>query len=62
MFTSLVVSRFLCKAYVPLNSTNTKRMKLYRDKNIKELKEEVVEGEAVITDAPQIVVGGEDNE
>lgn len=42
MFSSLVILRYLIKIYLPLNSKNAKAMRLYRDKNVKELKDEII--------------------
>lgn len=43
MFTSLVVLRLFVKNYLRINSTKAKKMALYRDKTIKEVKDEEVE-------------------
>lgn len=40
MFTSLVVTRFFVKSYLPLNSTNPKKCRLYREKGVVEIQEE----------------------
>ena len=40
MFASLVILKYLIKLYLPINSTNAKVMHLYREKNVKENKEE----------------------
>lgn len=48
MFTSLVVTRFFVKSYLPLNSTNAKHLRLHREKGVVEIKEEEeVKGEAI---------------
>ncbi len=63
MFTTLVVTRFLVKSYLPLNSTNAKKLRLYREKGVVEIKEEepAQEVQAVpFTDVtPEENVGGE---
>ena len=41
VFTSLVLTRFFVHLYLPLNSTKPQKLRLYRDKNVKEIKEEV---------------------
>ncbi len=43
MFTSLVVTRFFVKSYLPLNSTKPKKLRLYREKGVVEIQEEKVE-------------------
>lgn len=43
MFTSLVLMRGLVKEYLRINSTKAKKLGLYRDKNIKEIKDEEVQ-------------------
>ena len=43
MFTSLVVMRGLIKNYLRINSSKPKKMGLYRDKNIREIKDEEVQ-------------------
>ena len=40
MFTSLVVTRFFVKSYLPLNSTNPKKLHLHREKGVVEIKED----------------------
>ncbi len=58
IFTSLVISRYLLKIYLPLNSTKAKKLNLYRDKNVKEIKgDEVVES----TKVTNTVEGGNNN-
>lgn len=42
VFISLVVTRYLLNIYLPLNSTKSKRLGLYREKGVKELKEETI--------------------
>lgn len=42
-FTSLVIMRGLIKNYLKINSTKPKKMALYRDKTVKEIKDEEVE-------------------
>ena len=46
VFSSLVITRYLMNIYLPLNSTKAKRLHLYRDKDVKELKEEQVEAKS----------------
>ncbi len=41
VFTSLVLTRYFMNIYLPINSTKAKRLHLYRDKNVKEIKEEI---------------------
>lgn len=43
VFISLVVTRYLLNIYLPLNSTKSKRLALFREKGVKEIKEEQVE-------------------
>ena len=43
MFTSLVVLRIFVRDYLRINSTKAKKMALYRDKSMKEVKDEEVE-------------------
>ena len=40
VFISLVVTRYLLNIYLPLNSTKSKRLGLYREKDIKEIKDD----------------------
>lgn len=40
-FTLYVLFRFFVNTYLPLNSTKPKKLKLYREANVKEIKEEV---------------------
>ena len=41
LFTSLALLRGFVKNYLSINSTKPKRLRLYRDANIKEIREEV---------------------
>ena len=52
MFSSLVLLRLFVKNYLRINSTKAKKLGLYRDKNIKEVKDEEVQiiKEEVITE------------
>lgn len=50
MFASLVILKYLIKLYLPINSTNAKVMHLYREKNVKESKD----------DEPVVVIEEED--
>ena len=56
LFTSLVVLKYLIRIYLPINSTNAKVMHLYREKNVRELKDEEIVIKDVITNPEQ---GGE---
>lgn len=47
LFTSLVLLRWFVKNYVRINSTKPYRMGLYRDKNVKELKEDGMSTETI---------------
>ena len=59
MFTTLVVTRFLVKSYLPLNTTKPTKARLYRDKDVVEIKEE----EAPADKPAEIVIeGGENND
>ena len=40
-FISLALTRYFVNLYLPLNSTKPNKMRLYRDKSVKEIKEEV---------------------
>jgi len=57
MFISLVVMRLLVKDYLRINSTKANKLGLYRDKNVKEVKDEDVE---IIKEnvATEVVEGG----
>lgn len=46
--------RYFVRIYLPINASNAKRMHLYREANVVEIKEE--------EDAPVLVEGGENNE
>lgn len=61
MFTTLVVSRFLCKWYLPLNSTNAKRLRLKRSKylNPEGVRDVVVDGEDTSVEQEIVVESGE---
>ncbi len=59
MFTTLVVTRFLVKWYLPINSTNPKPLRLYRKEGV-EVIEEPVEEKPAKESASEIVVGGEE--
>ena len=43
MFTSLAIMRIFVKNYLRINSTKAKKLGLYRDKNVKEIKDEDVQ-------------------
>lgn len=43
IFCLYVILKFLVNSYLPLNSTKPKRLKLYREANVKEIKEEEIE-------------------
>ena len=61
MFTTLVVTRFLVKSYLPLNVTKPHKARLYRDKDVVEIKEE----ETITSEnAPveMVIEGGENND
>ncbi len=59
-FASLVLTRYFVKIYLPLNSSKPRKLRLYRDKNIKEIKDEEVE--IIPEDASAEVVSGGNNE
>ena len=40
-FINLVLTRYFVNLYLPLNSTKPNKLRLYRDKSVKEIKEEV---------------------
>ncbi len=68
MFTTLVVTRFFVKSYLPLNSTNPRKLRLHREKGVVEIKEdetEKVEDNAIpftALETPENVTGGENND
>ncbi len=65
MFTSLVITRFLVKSYLPLNSTKPHKARLYRDENVVEIKEEdsnVASNDVSEKPAEIVVEGGENND
>ena len=43
VFSSLVMTRYFMKIYLPINSTRPKKLRLYRDKGVVEMKDEEVE-------------------
>ncbi|MBP3344764.1 MAG: hypothetical protein J6K97_00990 [Clostridia bacterium] len=43
VFASLVLTRYFVNLYLPINSTKANKLHLYRDKNVKEIKEDEVE-------------------
>ncbi|MBQ8908883.1 MAG: hypothetical protein IJY90_01135 [Clostridia bacterium] len=43
VFTSLAMTRYFVNLYLPLNSTKPQKLRLYRDKNVKEIKQDEVE-------------------
>lgn len=57
-FASLALTRYFVKIYLPLNSTKPKKLRLYRDKSVREIKDEVeiIPEDAVTTEA----LGGSD--
>lgn len=61
MFTTLVVSRFLCKWYLPLNSTKPKRLKLKRSKHLNPegIRDVTIDGEDNSVEQEIVVEGGE---
>lgn len=61
MFTSLVITRFLVKSYLPLNTTKPQHARLTREEGVVEIKEEepVKEETAVPF---EMIEGGENNE
>lgn len=60
VFSSLAMTRYFVSIYLPLNSSKPKKLHLYRDKNVKEIKDEEVE---IIPEefAGELATGG-DNE
>ena len=64
-FASLVITRYLLNIYLPINSTKAKKLHLYRDKNVKEIKEDdkasqtQSEQETLVTET---TTGGNNNE
>ena len=59
MFSSLVMTRYFVNIYLPINSTKAKRLHLYRDKSIVEIKDDGVE---IIKEEANSVEGGGINE
>ena len=61
MFSLYVLFRFFVNSYLPLNSTKPKKLKLYREANVKEIKEEDVE---IIPEdkAKNFIEGGQAND
>ena len=61
IFCLYVLFRFFVNSYLPLNSTKPRKMKLYREANVKEIKEEEVE---IIPEdkAKDFVTGGQEND
>ena len=59
VFSSLAMTRYFVNIYLPLNSSKPKKLRLYRDKNVKQVKEEEVE--IIPEDAINKATGG-DNE
>ena len=55
MFSSLVMTRYFVNIYLPINSTKAKRLHLYRDKSIVEIKDDGVE---IIKEANSVEGGG----
>lgn len=54
VFASLALTRYFVSIYLPLNSSKPKKLRLYRDKNIKEIKDEdiqIIPEDAVINEA-----------
>lgn len=72
MFTTLVITRFLVKWYLPLNATNPKPVRLYRKEGVAEVIEEPAKeekGEEIVIDpavsgkqTPDFITGGNTNE
>lgn len=58
LFCLYVLFRFFINSYLPLNSTKPQKMKLYREANVKEIKEEV---EIIPEDKTDSLKGGNNN-
>lgn len=58
MFCLYVLFRFFINTYLPLNSTKPQKMRLYREANVKEIKEEV---EIIPEDKADSLKGGDNN-
>ena len=58
MFCLYVLFRFFVNTYLPLNSTKPQKMRLYREANVKEIKEEV---EIIPEDKADSLKGGDNN-
>ena len=43
LFSALAMTRYFVKIYLPLNSTKAKKLRLYREKNVREVKDDEVE-------------------
>ncbi len=59
MFCLYVLFRFFINTYLPLNSTKPQKMRLYREANVKEIKEEV---EIIPEEKADSLKGGDNNE
>lgn len=55
LFSALALTRYFVNIYLPINSTKAKKLHLYRDKNVKEIKDEEVQ--IIPEDAP-VTTGG----
>lgn len=60
VFSSLAMTRYFVNIYLPINSSKPKKLHLYRDKSIKEIKDEEVE--IIPEDAVKMATGGDDHE
>ena len=60
LFCSLALTRYFVKIYLPINASNAKRMHLYRDASVVEIKEE--EPSMTTENQAEIVIGGQENE
>lgn len=60
MFSSLLMTKYFVKIYLPINSTKAKRLNLYRDNSVKEIKEDEIE--IISEDQTGKEVGGGINE
>lgn len=58
-FSSLAMTRYFVNIYLPINSTKAKKLHLYRDKSVKEIKEEV---EIIPEDVASTLTMGGENE
>ena len=65
VFASLVITKYLLNIYLPLNSTKAKKLHLFRDKNVKEIKEDnknsKTQSDSQETLVTETTIGGNNN-